>query len=294
MTSTYEHEHGAAAPARAPAAARPGTAPYQRVLDLQRLAGNAAVVQRYTAGNVPGIGEARTSETGRYVLAGLSGDAEPGSVWVRAGVAAPTYCAATGATRLLHGATYAEYEPTSLFLADCLHTAEEVMHRQPLRTSQIASAVGTRQFGAAPSQNVTAAKKYAEERATGEHAHGEERPAAGQAFAIVETAWTGSGRGRRPVNTSGFPYHAAAVVAVDGADQVTLEQTAGATDAQPGAGHAGIFDIYTAGTTPEGRPLPASFHGRHAASFSAGAITVTLVPRNVGALLADDVPRVAH
>lgn len=290
MGRTYERDEAATAPARAAVAARAVASPYQPVLDLQRLAGNAAVVQRYAQRRPAGIGRVRVSQNEKYVLDGWLG-ADPSSVWVRAGEPAPVYCAATASGRDMFGARYTEYRPNALFLADCLHTAEEVMHEQTLRLGQIASAVGTRQFGASPAGNREAAEKYARDRATGAEAHGEEQPAAGQAFAIVETEWTGHGPSRHPVNTSGFPYHAAAVVGVDAQDQVTLEQSAGVTHAEPGKGHAGIFDIYTAGSTPEGKPLPASFHGRHAASFSKGAITVTLVPRDKGTLATDDVRR---
>jgi hypothetical protein len=174
------------------------------------------------------------------------------------------------------------------------------MHQQTLALGQDASntaaptaGVAGQPFGVSNRDNVNAARGYAAHRPGGAAAHGSEQPGPGQAFAIVETSWTATPprSNSRPKGPSGFPYHAAAVVAVDGGDQITLEQSAGVTDAQPGNGTEGIFDMYTAGQGPGGQAIPRSFHGRHAVNFTVNAITITIEPRNLGNLVVDPAPR---
>jgi hypothetical protein len=280
---------------------------------LQRTAGNAAVarmvednghvhrgsgghaqpVQRFTEERGGNLGMLRKSANSLYVLPGRT-ESDANWVWVHPEAPAPRYCQATGRTTTIKGVTYNVYQPTALFLEDCLHTAEEVMHQQTLRGGQDASQTAAgRPFGISDAANVEAARHYAANRPDGRAPgdDGGERPIPGQAFAIVETNWSTNPPGPDdvPLGSRGFPYHAAAVVAVDGDDQLTLEQTAGSTDAQAGQGARGIFDMYMAGQAG-GAPLPRSFHGRHADSFTKGAITITLAPINVRRLK-KDVPR---
>jgi len=108
-------------------------------------------------------------------------------------------------------------------------------------------------------------------------------PSVGQAFLIVERNWVSNAmHGGGQVNPDdpasgpggplGFPYHAAAVVAEDGADKVTLEGMAGSSDAQDtDPRQPGMFDMYAVngGTS--------SFHGRHGGSFS-NPITIVIKP----------------
>ncbi|MFF7338541.1 hypothetical protein ACFZAT_14455 [Streptomyces sp. NPDC008163] len=240
----------------------------------------APVVQRYTeekAGTVTW----RVSQTGKYALRGPKGS-DQYELYVRSDVAPPRYCeVATRRRKATIGeAEYIPYAPMKSFLEDCSHSAEEVMHAQALQMGQDASAFrGGGLFGEGDEQNVERARAYAESREGGNH---DEAPGVGEAYSIIETEWAQD----VPVNSTGWPYHVAGVVAQDGGDRITVEQTAGSTDADPAVGVAGIFDIYK--TASEiGEELPESFHGRHGRSFSQGAVTVTLVPVNVGGLAAD-------
>ncbi|MFE4361319.1 DUF4157 domain-containing protein [Kitasatospora sp. NPDC056800] len=267
-------------------------APVQRKADTTargtaRAAG-ATAVQRYAQVTTEELGPARVSQNGLYLLT-ADPAADTTVIWVAEGAPAPRYCKATGQSGQIGGRTYAEYEPKTSFLADCAHTAEEIMHRQRLALGQDASefALGGHQFGLGDAENAQGAAAYANARPGGPNANGEERPGPGQAFAIVETAWDEDFE--HPDNTSGWPYHVAAVVAEDGDDRITVEQAADGNDAKARQGYEGIVDMYTAGTDPtNGQALPHSFHGRNTGGpvqhFSAGAITVILQPINVGAL----------
>ncbi|MEU4921880.1 DUF4157 domain-containing protein [Streptomyces parvus] len=255
--------------------------------DAARGAG-ATAVQRFSEGSTDELGNVRRSENGLYLMP-LTPGADTTVIWVAEGAPAPRYCTPTGQSGDIGGRTYAEYEPSTAFLADCAHTAEEIMHQQRLALGQDASgfALGGAQFGLGDRENAEGAQAYAAARPHGPQANGEERPAAGQAFAIVETAWHGDYE--RPDNTSGWPYHVAAVVAADGDDRITVEQAADGDDAKARQGYEGIIDMYTSGTDPtNGQALPNSFHGRNTGGpvrhFSAGAITVILQPINVGGL----------
>ncbi|MFB7187943.1 DUF4157 domain-containing protein [Streptomyces sp. NPDC056230] len=249
---------------------------------------DATALQRFSQVTTVELGAARVSENGLYLMTVTPG-ADTTVIWVAEDAPAPRYCTPTGQSGDIGGRTYAEYEPTTTFLADCAHTAEEIMHQQRLALGQDASefALGGNQFGLGERENVEGALAYAHARPGGPHANGEERPNPGQAFAIVETAWDEDYE--LPTNTSGWPYHVAAVVAVDGDDRITVEQAADGTDAKARQGHEGIVDMYTAGTDPtNGQALPHSFHGRNTGApvqhFSVGAITVILQPINVGGL----------
>ncbi|MFF0570977.1 DUF4157 domain-containing protein [Streptomyces sp. NPDC004041] len=249
---------------------------------------DATAVQRFSEVTTDELGNVRLSENGLYLMP-LTPGADTTVIWVAEGAPAPRYCTPTGQSGAIGGRTYAEYEPSTAFLADCAHTAEEIMHQQRLALGQDASefALGGAQFGLGDRENAEGAQAYAAARPHGPHVNGEERPGPGQAYAIVETAWEGDYE--RPANTSGWPYHVAAVVAVDGDDRITVEQAADGNDAKARQGYEGIVDMYTSGTDPtNGQALPNSFHGRNTGGpvrhFSAGAITVILQPINVGGL----------
>ncbi|MFE7526625.1 DUF4157 domain-containing protein [Kitasatospora sp. NPDC057542] len=267
-------------------------APVQRVADAMARGTargtDATALQRFSQVTTAELGPARVSQNGLYLMT-VDPGADTTVIWVAQGAPAPRYCTPTGQSGQIAGRTYAEYEPSTAFLADCAHTAEEIMHQQRLALGQDASefALGGHQFGLGDKENAQGAMAYANTRPGGPDANGEERPSPGQAFAIVETAWHGDYE--RPDNTSGWPYHVAAVVAEDGDDRITVEQAADGNDARARQGHEGIVDMYTAGTDPtNGQALPHSFHGRNTGGpvqhFSVGAITVILQPINVGGL----------
>ncbi|MCX5384741.1 DUF4157 domain-containing protein [Streptomyces sp. NBC_00083] len=255
----------------------------------------APAVQRIRA--VPGVAGVRASQNGMYIVPSTQ-TGEANEIWVHESAAPPRYCVVhpaldPGNIGGMQG-TYTPYMPSTRFLADCSHTAEEVMHQASLdfEAEQDASAFTStgQTFGETHGDNVTRAQAHAGSRPPG-MTDLDEAPQAGQAFATIETAWMGDVHNdpdnAYPRGPKNWPYHVAAVVATDGGDQITLEQTAGDTNAVPGEGHAGIFDIYQAGHQSK------SFHGRYAngRSFTRGAITVTLFPINVGRLALDPTPR---
>ncbi|MFB6627053.1 DUF4157 domain-containing protein [Streptomyces sp. NPDC056374] len=250
-----------------------------------------AVVQRYHQGSLvaPGnkVVRLKVSQTGQYFM--IVDRYDTTTIWGSVNAAVPRYCSPTEQQNVtltiqvgndtLTG-VYTEYEPESAFLADCSHTAEEIMHRKRLQMGQDASRIsGGAVFGGeGHNGNVREALAYARRRGAG---NGEERPNPGEAFSIIETTWDmhdADHEDASPSNASGWPYHVAAVVAVDGDDRITIEQTAGSSDAVQNQGYEGIIDIYTSGSLAGGAALPASFHGRHGGAFSQGAVTVTLAP----------------
>ncbi|OKJ63440.1 hypothetical protein AMK27_11095 [Streptomyces sp. CB02009] len=256
-----------------------------------------AVVQRYHEGSLVGPGNKlvhlKVSQTGQYFM--IVDRYDTTTIWGSVNAAVPRYCRPTeqqNVTLTIHvgnqplTGAYTEYEPESAFLADCSHTAEEIMHRRRLQMGQDASRIrGGAVFGGeGHNGNVQEALAYAWRRGAG---NGEERPNPGEAFSIIETMWDMDDADHEhasPSNESGWPYHVAAVVAVDGDDRITIEQTAGSSDAVQNQGYEGIIDIYTSGSLAGGAALPASFHGRHGGAFSQGAVTVTLAPINEGRL----------
>lgn len=257
----------------------------------------SAVVQRYHLGSLVDAGQApvhlKVSQTGQYFM--IVDEYDTTTIWGRADAAVPRYCKATDQENVpltiqvgdqtVNG-VYTEYEPLSAFLADCSHTAEEIMHRRRLQMGQDASRIrGGAVFGGeGHNGNIQEALAYARRRGGG---NGEERPNPGEAFSIIETLWNMHDADHdfaSPSNASGWPYHVAAVVAVDGDDRITIEQTAGSSDAVQNQGYEGIIDIYTSGSLAGGAALPESFHGRHGGAFSQGAVTVTLAPINEGRL----------
>lgn len=134
--------------------------------------------------------------------------------------------------------TYAPYKST-LFFKDCLHTAEEIINGRNLEdvttglpsSGDFSKVIGTGEtFGVSESKNIKAVRNHS----LGNNAN----PGAGQAYLIVNTKWPGG-------VTS--PYHAAAVVAVDGKDRITLEVFA---DSTPGTvrNQQGTYAMYTTGS----------------------------------------------
>jgi hypothetical protein len=202
----------------------------ERVRALQRSAGNAATARllRFTRASGPGKprsnGRYRVSQSGHYMV-----EPKTGSMWVHKAAAKPLSCKATGATHP-QSADYEEYEPSMGFLNDCLHTAEEIVHGKQLaqQGDYTKAALTGENFGDSKAKNIKAAKNY-ETAATGLGLGGKApvndgaSPAPGQAFVIVDT--------KPATNASGYPYHAAGVIARDGDDAVTMEMFASDADA---------------------------------------------------------------
>jgi hypothetical protein len=132
------------------------------------------------------------------------------------------------------------------FVADCLHTAEEIMHNrvfklpEPPKEGTVRSAIvdGTGKklrFGDTHQRNIKAVNAAP---ATAKNAAAS--AVLGEAFVIVETDETRLGA------RGAYPYHAAGVVAQDGQDKVTLEMFAGLEHAtEEGRGdEAPSFKVY--------------------------------------------------
>lgn len=226
-------------------------------------------VQRFFITEVGNLGDVRATENGQYLIEGPDESQGHRTIWVREDATAPRHCSRTEQTQEANGWTYYAWEPANQFYADCLHTAEEIMAGRNFRLnsgvrSQVAGTGDA--FGDTEEANVAAATRYARSRSPWATNH-DENPHVGQALALVETDY----RQGYPANESGFPYHAAAIVARDGADVITLEAWAGRQNARR-RNQNGEFSVYEAGNQQ------LSFYAVHAQSFSAGAIAVILNP----------------
>jgi hypothetical protein len=255
----------------------------RRAPDLQRSTGPAHapaghIVQRFTEGTFARK-EGRLSQNGMYLLP----TKKRAEIWVREDLEPPRYCQPVlDARKVKHdGTSYYKCEPKTIFPKDCLRAAEEIMHQKALAQGQMASAVrgSNAPFSATEERqdNVALANAYATARgtnATGVDPNDLEAPDVGQAYAIVETEYQEG----KPVNSEEYPYHAAAVVAVDGNDRITLEALATSIDAEelePGPGSFYIYETDPAVAPPQGMRSFRSEWGRY---FSSNAITITLVP----------------
>ncbi|WP_285667549.1 hypothetical protein [Actinorhabdospora filicis] len=262
-------------PRRAEPGRTPG--PHEAILALQRAAGNAAVAQRFTerrTNNGDFTAPYRVTAGGLYIVTGATRSDATG-IWARDDAPAPRGCGPTPAVATYLNRRFVHYLPGGQFLADCAHTAEELMHGRQLAPGGDYSLFrGTQDlFGEGDTENRQRANNW---RAAGPQ--GTDRGAApnvGEAYAIIEDRWAVPPRGRRevPSNPPRWPYHVAAVVAVDGGDRITVEQAA-VTGAQAGRVHQGIVDVYSSG-----EQLGRTFHARHGEgrTFSVDAITVVLV-----------------
>jgi hypothetical protein len=164
-----------------------------------------------------------------------------------------------------NGKVYAPYVSRSYasngkFVKDCLHTAEEINAQTALKTGDVQSKVaGTSDaFGEDEDEDIAAATRHAVDGAAA--------PGLGQAYVIVDTEWE-DGAGRAP-------YHAAAVVAVDGADRITLEVFASGSDGRRTEKEA-TYRMYSTG----GGAL-ATFHDHWVANyFTSDVKTVVIEPK---------------
>lgn len=114
----------------------------------------------------------------------------------------------------VNGAVVKEYVPSNKFLHDCLHTAEEIMYGQALQQGEIRSREVSSElpFGKNVLGNWQAARA-AEDDQSNQNAN----PGLGGAYVTTTRYAEDIGGGVR------CQFHAAAVVAVDGSDHITLE-----------------------------------------------------------------------
>ena len=195
-------------------------------------------MQRYTDVKIPQLGgEGRLSQNGNYFIPN-----KPGQV-IYADIDAPI---PHNSVRYELVKRYDErrYQGyiSQPFLQDCLHTAEEITHRirrgnprlefNPARVVRSRVVTGG-DFGDNDADNVRLATTHAADDAAA--------PGLGQAYVIVNKKW--------PQGVE-YPYHAAAVVAVDGTDRVTLEVFASGRDAKHRNVH-GMYRMYSTGDAGE-------------------------------------------
>jgi hypothetical protein len=183
-------------------------------------------IQRYAEQTIDELGgEGVMSEKSNYFVA----NADTTLIWA---TSQPRYSRAAGKSVTTGGKTYSSYFSERL-VRDCLHTAEEIIWEEKLKKGEVRSKIaGTSdQFGEGDDENIAAATKHASNDAAA--------PNVGQAYAIVNTKW-----GKNKVKS---PYHAAAVVAVDGSDRITAEVFANNVDASKHGSFAD-YRMYTTGS----------------------------------------------
>lgn len=209
-------------------------------------------IQRYTDQTVDELGgEGVMSENSNYFVA----NADTNVIWA---TSQPRYSRATGKKSVTIGAkTYSPYFSERL-VRDCLHTAEEIIWGETLTKGEVRSKIAgtSAQFGESEKKNIAAATKHAlDDTAV---------PSVGQAYAIVNTIWGKKG------NKVESPYHAAAVVAIDGNDRITAEVFANDVDASK---HGSLADyrIYTTGAG-----MGDTFHTHWQSYFGKDSATVVI------------------
>jgi hypothetical protein len=242
-----------------------GNAALARLIEANRTGGAqrraatpTALLQRYTELAKADGGPGWRSESETFVLL----ENEDSHVYRLIGPRAQLrFCRATGRKKMFGGRLYTEHEPRMEFLRDCLHTAEEIMAQRELELnvtrSQVVGSEGGL-FGQTRKLNIANARLVPpEERNAGA------TPGRGQAYVIVETG-----------KIKEYPYHAAAVIAEDGDDRVTIEVEAEAQHARQDERHErGRFEIYSV-TDPD-----QSFHTQHSPEYTR-PITVVIEPRD--------------
>ncbi len=141
-------------------------------------------------------------------------------------------------------ATYFLAKSDHYYFEDCLETAEDLINNQ--YPAKITSTVRSRvkytntPFGESEAENQAAAQAYKNGHPNDADANA--KPNFGEAYVIVSMD---------PKNT--YPYHAAAVIATDGTDRLTLEVFATDKDAKK-RDRSGSYELYTtAATAPKDR-----------------------------------------
>lgn len=210
----------------------------------------------------------KLSESGRYAVIDRGRQ-----VWVREDAqVSDALVRNPNGDRTINGQVYQEFQIRRWILKDCLHTAEEIINNLPgqlhsareLAPNAPASAgkysriqgptTGLRDFGTSDESNIKNAREF------GGAKDAAAAPRIGEAFVIVST--------KASENEALSPYHAAAVVGVDGNDRVTLEEWDLRGDVSRGEAH-----MYTVGDAS------GSFHGHWAAQYFWDTEPITVVIR---------------
>ena len=193
------------------------------------LAGAQSAVQRYTEEDIAEFGgKGFLSEHETYFV-----HKENARIFAREGHSDPLESVQeVQKAYVYNGRNYYKFKPGTKRVLDCLKTAEEIMAGATFDDSEVHSQIkGT---GGDLGRTLTETKANVKTAAkTLMHIDDDADPGLNEAYVIVET-------GKKNV----YPYHAAAVVAVDGNDRVTLEVFAGANNAKA-RNVLGSYNIYS-------------------------------------------------
>ncbi len=202
------------------------------------------------------LGTSVQTTNGQYFLDSQMGNDE---VYAASGATAPLHSKVKTGNVLKTGIS--KYVPESKFIADCLHTAEEIMKGMKLKEGNINSKEKTtgNDFGVSEKDNWDTAidvdDKDKDKKA---------KPLVGESYLIVED------KARDLGGHIMCQYHAAAVVAQDGSDNVTLEVFGSPNTGIRSA--VGRYAVYS--TAPSTKQ---TFHTIWTGTFPNG-VTITLEP----------------
>lgn len=186
-------------------------------------------------------------------------------IFVKSGVDQPSNSKSVArATMQVDGKQYQGYESEDFF-KDCLHTAEEIINSKQLQTKKgpedgvfsKVEATGT-DFGVGDNENIAAAEASQLDALAD--------PGVLQAYVIVNTQWAKN-------NDDPYPYHAAAVVAADGDDRITLEVFASNRNAAV-RNTKGAYRIYSTTTNTQ------TFHEVWKPAFKNKTATTVIVKKS--------------
>ncbi len=206
---------------------------------------------------------------GQYGVSHGAHGASP-SIWVQEGGTVPMGTVSNGQYVNGPGSTYYGFVPAQAHLEDCVHCAEEIMNRERLPHGEDVNSVvvapqeydfgepidDPQEFAQYWQPIVNYATNPANANSVDQHAN----PQVGQAFAIFPHSPPAGGE---------FPFHAAAVVATDGDQYITMEHFGGAEDAEVSSPPG--FHIYGQGA--------ASFHSEYAGAWNQDTSTVVIKPK---------------
>jgi hypothetical protein len=239
----------------------PAMAAQRRLLDSvndgKSPAKNNAPIQRYTT-----AGGYKISTNTHYAVAEDAGNTlyvlhDPQVQNGNAPAPQPAALVQAGAdTSVIGGRTYMQYSYTQEFTNDCLGFAENIARgtdqdsdRAELRARENRPVGGDRLFGQSDEQNTQIANSPNFNQGQGAN------PAIGEAYTTVRSVDPVAGE---------TPYHAAAVVAKDAPDNVTIEADASDADRDEP-----VFDMYD--TTPENVDRPdgsITFHEAYSGTYT--------------------------
>lgn len=201
--------------------------------------------------------------------------AQPNRIWVREDADPPVASRPPALPRSWKGAgeqhTYYEFEPSSKYLADCCHTAEEIMAGKDLpfgMEDQTRVEDTDYVWGTGDDAIDQSIRTYAGR--TPGNVNNNASPKVGQAYAILRRGEPGPGQS---------PYHVAAVVARDGTTTITMEVSAGEEDAAA-RDQTPEYYLYSTRPSDTNQSELHTFHSEfnQASQYGPNATTVVIEP----------------